>query len=395
MAMKILKLDKNNLSGELPECWTKWPSLTIIILDNNAFSGGIPSSIGTLQNLSSLHLHKNSLSGGIPISLRNCTKLQILDLSENKLEGNIPPWIGISLTKLIILSLRSNKFWGHISKELCALCSLQILDFSHNNLSGSIPSCIGNLSAMVMDYQSSRYNFESYFVVNYVGGINSELEIVADQRTYFLEDVFVAKKGQLLDYNNTLYLVKVVDFSSNNLSGKIPSEITILNDLQSLNLSNNFLSGRIPRNIGSVRMLESLDLSGNELSGSIPQSMATLTFLSYLNLSNNQLSGGIPSSAQLQSFNASSYEGNKLCGPPLMENCSAVGSKPSNQNGGGKGEDHGVEINWFFVSMALGFIVAFWSFLSPLMINRRWRYRYYQFLDDMWWKISDFACRCF
>ncbi|GLT91624.1 hypothetical protein SLE2022_095020 [Rubroshorea leprosula] len=395
MAMKILKLGKNDLSGELPECWTKWPSLTIIILDNNAFSGGIPSSIGTLQNLSSLHLHKNSLSGGIPISLRNCTKLQILDLSENKLDENIPPWIGISLTKLIILSLRSNKFWGHISKELCALSSLQILDFAHNNLSGSIPRCIGNLSAMVMDYHSSRYNFESYFVVNYVGGINFLLKTFADQRTYFLEDVFVVKKGQVLDYSKTLYLVKVMDFSSNNLSGEIPSEITILNDLQSLNLSHNFFSGRIPGDIGSMRMLESLDLSVNELSGSIPQSMANLTFLGCLNLSNNRLSGRIPSSTQLQSFNASSYVGNKLCGPPLMYNCSEVGSKPDSQNRGGRGEDHGAEINWFFVSLALGFIVVFWSFLSPLVINRRWRYRYYQFLDDMWWKISDFACACF
>ncbi|GLT91607.1 hypothetical protein SLE2022_094870 [Rubroshorea leprosula] len=393
MAMRILKLSDNNLSGELPECWTKWPSLTIIIFDNNTFSGGIPNSIGTLQNLSSLHLHKNSLSSGIPVSLRNCTELLILDLSENKLDGDIPPWIGISLTKLIILSLRSNKFWGHISKGLCALGSLQILDFAHNNLSGSIPKCIGNLSAMVRDYHSSRYNFESYFAVNHVGGINYGL--MTGRGTYFLEDVFVVEKGQVLDYSKTLYLVKVMDFSSNNLSGEIPSEITILNDLQSLNLSHNFLSGRIPGDIGGMRMLESLDLSVNELSGLIPQSMATLTFLSCLNLSNNQLSGRIPSSTQLQSFNASSYAGNKLCGPPLMDNCSAAGSNSSSQNCGGKGEDHGVEINWFFVSMALGFIVGFWSFLSPLVINRYWRCRYYQFLDETWWKISDFAGRCF
>ncbi|GKV36252.1 hypothetical protein SLEP1_g44400 [Rubroshorea leprosula] len=363
--------------------------------ENSDLKGKIPMSMGNLCSLRSISFSGVNLSQEISDVLEvfsGCVSnaLQSLDLN-----GNIPPWIGISLTKLIIMSLRSNKFWGHISKELCALSSLQILDFAHNNLSGSIPRCIGNLSAMVMDYHSSRYNFESYFVVNYVGGINFLLKTFADQRTYFLEDVFVVKKGQVLDYSKTLYLVKVMDFSSNNLSGEIPSEITILNDLQSLNLSHNFFSGRIPGDIGSMRMLESLDLSVNELSGSIPQSMANLTFLGCLNLSNNQLSGRIPSSTQLQSFNASSYGGNKLCGPPLMYNCSEVGSKPDSRNSGGRGEDHGAEINWFFVSMALGFIVVFWSFLSPLVINRRWRYRYYQFLDDMWWKISDFACRCF
>ncbi|GKV36240.1 hypothetical protein SLEP1_g44389 [Rubroshorea leprosula] len=114
MAMQILNLGNNSLSGELPDCWTKWSSVNIIILSKNRFSGEIPSSIGTLRDLNSLHLQNNNLSEEIPSSLRNCIELQVLDLSENELDRNIPPWIGINLTKLIILSLRSNKFWGHV-----------------------------------------------------------------------------------------------------------------------------------------------------------------------------------------------------------------------------------------------------------------------------------------
>ncbi|GLT34622.1 hypothetical protein SLA2020_091290 [Shorea laevis] len=380
MAMQILNLGNNSLSGELPDCWTKWPSLKIIILPKNRFSGKIPSSIGTLRDLKSLHLRKNNLSGEIPFSLRNCIQLQVLDLSENELDGNIPPWIGTSLTKLIILSLRSNKFWGHISHELCALSSLQILDLAHNSLLGRIPKCVGNLSAMEQSLEDSSF-------LLYVFGRNG----------YFLENEFVVMKGQLLEYDRILYLVKAMDFSSNNLSGEIPTEMTNLKDLLSLNWSHNFLTGRIPANMGNMRKLESLDLSVNELTGPIPESMSSLTFLSYLNMSDNQLSGKIPTSTQLQSFNASSYSGNKLCGLPLMDKCSAVGTEPSSiQTSGGRGEGHGEEINWFFVSMALGFIVGFWSFLGPLMINRHWRCRYYRFLDEMWWKISDFLCKyCF
>ncbi|GKV36239.1 hypothetical protein SLEP1_g44388 [Rubroshorea leprosula] len=380
MAMQILNLGNNSLSGELPNCWTKWPSLNIVILSSNRFSGEIPSSVGTLRDLKSLHLQKNNLSGEIPSFLRNCIKLQVLDLSENELDGNIPRWIGISLTKLIILSLRSNKFRGHISHKLCALSSLQILDFAHNNLSGSIPRCVGNLSAMEHSLEDSPFQLN-----------------VSAGNGYLLEHEFVMMKGQLLEYSRILYLVKVMDFSSNNLSGEIPTEMTNLKDLPSLNLSYNFLTGRIPANMGNMRMLESLDLSVNELSGPIPESMSSLTFLSYLNMSDNQLSGKIPTSTQLQSFNASSYSGNKLCGLPLMDKCSAVGTEPSSiQTSGGRGEGHGEEINWFFVSMALGFIMGFWSFLGPLVINRHWRCRYYRFLDEMWWKISDFLCKyCF
>ncbi|GLT25815.1 hypothetical protein SLA2020_009200 [Shorea laevis] len=132
--------------------------------------------------------------------------------------------------------------------------------------------------------------------------------------------------------------------------------------------------------------LESLDLSINKFLGSIPESMSRLSFLSYLNLSGNQLIGKIPSGTQLQSFDASCYAGNELCGLPLMENCNEVNQRvPGTRNNGGKDMD-GDKVNWLFVSMALGFILGFWSVLSPLVISSQWRYAYYQYLGEMWWK---------
>ncbi|GLT58120.1 hypothetical protein SLA2020_310420 [Shorea laevis] len=141
--------------------------------------------------------------------------------------------------------------------------------------------------------------------------------------------------------------------------------------------------------------LESLDLSVNKLLGSIPESMSRLSFLSYLNLSDNQLSGKIPLSTQLQSFDASCYTGNELCGLPLMDNCSEVNHvTPGTGNNGGKDMD-GARVNWLFVSVALGFILGFWSVLSPLVISRQSRYAYYQYLDEMWWKVSDHGSKFF
>ncbi|GLT41434.1 hypothetical protein SLA2020_155000 [Shorea laevis] len=375
--MYVLNLGNNVLSRELPNCWSQWPNLVVIILDNNRFTGEIPSTMGTLQSLESLHLHSNNLFGEIPVSIRYCKALKTLDFGENELVGNIPSWMGHNLLDLTILRLRSNKFSGHIPRELCALNFLQVLDIAHNRLSGSLPSCISNLSAMVYSVNGSYGNYIQYNTSN------------------FIEDVFLVMKGQFYEYDRTLNLVRFLDLSDNSLSGDIPWEITMLQGLQSLNLSHNLFTKRIPPNIGDMSSLESLDLSVNKLFGSIPESMSRLSFLSYLNLSNNQLIGKIPLSTQLQSFDASCYTGNELCGLPLKDNCSEVNHVvPSTGNNRGK-DMNGAKVNWLFVSMALGFIWGFWSVLSPLVISRQWRYAYYRYVDEVWWKVNDYKSSFF
>ncbi|XP_022760831.1 LRR receptor-like serine/threonine-protein kinase GSO1 [Durio zibethinus] len=373
MGTSILSLANNLLSGEIPDCWIKWRSLMVLRLNDNRFTGRIPSSMGNLRFLQSLNLYNNNLHGEIPLSLKNCTGLEAINLGENELDGNIPGWLGHSLPYLMILSLRSNKFRGNIPDHLCALGSLQILDLANNNLFGSIPRCVNNFSAMARGNGSKDSNID-------YGNITGPTS----------ESASVVMKGQLLEYSSTLNLVRIVDISCNNLSGEIPQEVTNLQGLQSLNLSHNHLIGKIPENIGGMKSLESLDLSVNQLSGLIPQSMSGMTFLSHLNVSCNNLTGQIPSSTQLQSFYTSSYAGNHLCGSPL-EDCSESGIEPNISNGGRR-NGRGLEVNWFYVSMALGFITGFWSILGPLVISRRWRFIYFRFLEQMWLKVGNSFC---
>jgi hypothetical protein len=202
-----------------------------------------------------------------------------------------------------------------------------------------------------------------------------------------LESTLLVIKGTVNEYSTILQLVKSIDFSKNSLSGEIPEEVTSLQGLQSLNLSYNLLIGSIPENIGTMGSLESIDFSVNQLSGQIPSSMSSLTFLNHLNLSNNNLIGKIPLSTQLQSLDASSFIGNKLCGPPLTDNCTVNGVKPNNENIGSK-DIGGLEVDWFYVSMALGFVVGFWGVCGPLLLNKQWRIMYFQFLDHMGYKLK-------
>ncbi|KAL2577757.1 hypothetical protein AAZV13_16G156200 [Glycine max] len=373
MLLEFLNLASNNLSGEIPDCWMNWTSLVDVNLQSNHFVGNLPQSMGSLADLQSLQIRNNTLSGIFPTSLKKNNQLISLDLGENNLSGTIPTWVGENLLNVKILRLRSNSFAGHIPSEICQMSHLQVLDLAQNNLSGNIRSCFSNLSAMTLMNQSTdpRIYSQAQSSMPY-----SSMQSIVSALLWL--------KGRGDEYRNFLGLVTSIDLSSNKLLGEIPREITYLNGLNFLNLSHNQLIGHIPQGIGNMRLLQSIDFSRNQLSGEIPPSMANLSFLSMLDLSYNHLKGNIPTGTQLQTFDASSFIGNNLCGPPLPINCSSNGKTHSYEGSDGHG------VNWFFVSMTIGFIVGFWIVIAPLLICRSWRYAYFHFLDHVWFKLQSF-----
>ncbi|XP_017628914.1 receptor-like protein EIX2 [Gossypium arboreum] len=139
--IRILAIETNLLSGEIPDCWNRWRGLGYLNLENNKLIGKIPPSLGHLS-LFVLNLHSNDMFGELPSTLQHSTRLITLDLSDNHFNGSIPAWIGDKLSKLEILILRSNNFDGHIPQKICQLQSLQILDLGHNNISGAIPNVL-------------------------------------------------------------------------------------------------------------------------------------------------------------------------------------------------------------------------------------------------------------
>ncbi|PPS10245.1 hypothetical protein GOBAR_AA10392 [Gossypium barbadense] len=361
--IEVLFIDKNLLTGEIPDCWNHLESLKILNLGNNNLTGKIPPSLGR-TGLHWLNLRNNSMFGELPSTLQNLTNLCILDLSENHFSGNIPAWIDDKLSSLTVLSLRSNNFDGYIPHKICDLQYLQNLDLSHNNILGAIPNCLSNLSAMAYRRYQKNYQF-----------------LWASTRTTLISfSALLMLKGREDDYSATLGLVTSMDLSANSLTGEIPKELGSLVELRSLNLSRNLLTGNIPDEIGNME-LESLDLSMNQLNGEIPSSFSNLNFLNHFNVSYNNLTGQIPTSTQLQSFENFSYMGNHLCGPPLTKHCSTKRSPPDVANNGSSSE--GSNVNWLYVSIVLGFVMGFWGVVAPLFFIRSWRHAYYLKLDHV------------
>ncbi|GJU22445.1 leucine-rich repeat protein [Tanacetum coccineum] len=266
-----LDLSKNQLSGDLPDCWMNLTRLFYLNLESNKFSGRIPTSMGSLSNMSVLSIRDNSLTGELPSSLQNCTLLILLDVGENNLSGRIPAWIGKTLSNLRVLSLTSNGFYGTMPTSFCGLSEMQILDISVNNISGTIPRCLSNMNGM-----TDRKTDRSLIVIN---NVRLTRTMLAVRRATYVFKSLLEWKGTKVEYSRTLGLVRSLDLSSNIFTSEIPGGITNLSGIVALNLSRNNLTWRIPQNIGRLRWLDFLDLSRNHLVGSIPASLLQLTNL--------------------------------------------------------------------------------------------------------------------
>jgi len=118
--------------------------------------------------------------------------------------------------------------------------------------------------------------------------------------------------GLTCDLDN---FVTSIMYESNNLRGKIPTEIAHLKKLQNLYIARGRVSGQIPSEIGNLNALVQLDLSSNKLRDSIPEEIYNLSSLEVLDVGNNQLSGTISAKiGDLMNLKLLSYKANKLSG---------------------------------------------------------------------------------
>ncbi|KAK7380450.1 hypothetical protein VNO78_32961 [Psophocarpus tetragonolobus] len=375
--LAILDLSKNQIKGQLPDCWKSVDSLLILDLSHNNLSGKIPMSMSTLVNLKVLVLKNNNLMGELA-SLKNCSNLIMLDVAENMLSGPIPSWIGESMQQLIILNMRRNYFSGNLPNHLCHLKHIQLLDLSWNKLSKGIPTCLKNFTAMSersinrSDFLNRVYWFNLTYYVVY--------SFIPGDYTF---DITWMWKGVEQVFKNPEYLLKSIDLSNNILTGEIPKEIGYLFGLVSLNLSRNNLTGEIPSEMGSLRSLDFLDLSRNHLTGQIPTSLSEIDGLGKLDLSHNSLSGRIPSGRHFETYEASCFEGNDdLCGEQLNKSCPGDEDQRTVKPAAVNGDD--CDCGFYealYMSLGIGFFTGFWSLLGTILVWRPCRNAYLMFLN--------------
>ncbi|XP_023762866.1 receptor-like protein 19 [Lactuca sativa] len=338
---KLLKLDLsfNQLNGSIPESFGKLDALTEMYLEVNQLTGPIPASIGNLVSLQAFSMYSNLLNGSIPESFGKLAKLDWLDMSNNSLEGVVSEAHFANLSMLKHLDTSSNtKLTFNVSSEwlppfqlvtlLLSSCTIingfpqwlqnqreletlvlfnttitgplptwlrmmpiiPFLDLSYNKLSGSLTNLPDGGNVYVSEYYPRALFLEDNL-------FNGSIPLSLCRRTD-LEYLNLSRNrltGKILKCLENLQNLITMRFSSNRLSGVIPSTVpSNCSSLLRLNMNGNRLIGEIPREWGNLGGLQYLDVGDNQLSGNISEWIGELGTLIILRLHKNKFTGRIP-----------------------------------------------------------------------------------------------------
>jgi sugar lactone lactonase YvrE len=248
-----LRAPDAGLSGNLPPEIGSLTELRVIDLSRNALTGAIPASFAALEKLEEFLAANNRLGGVLPSSVVcRWRGLRLLDVSANTLSGEIPECIS-TLDNAEVLNCSNNQFSGKIPWQLAAMTNLRELRLGGNRLTGELPREFGSIGA------------ERAFAA-------------------------IAKNAAQMAQAQTL---TVIDFSRNQLEGRIPPEWEGIVNMRELYLNDNRLSGELPPGMRAWRSLTVLHLANNFLAGEFPPD-ATFDNLVSFNVENNALKGALP-----------------------------------------------------------------------------------------------------
>ncbi|KAL5547761.1 hypothetical protein UlMin_002992 [Ulmus minor] len=185
---------------------------------------------------------------------------------------------------------------------------VEALDLSNFGISGSISPHIGNLSFLhSLQLQKNKLRgtlpdqiFTNLNRLRLLNISSNQIQGFLPSNITHLKDLQVLDlmgnriTGKIPESFSFLTKLQVLNLGKNNLSGPIPPSFSNLSSLTSLNLGTNTLSGFIPSELGRLRNLKELDITINNLAGTIPSSIYNLSSLVHLAVASNQLWGEIP-----------------------------------------------------------------------------------------------------
>ncbi|KAJ9560248.1 hypothetical protein OSB04_005408 [Centaurea solstitialis] len=319
--MEVFLVNDNMLIGSLPQQICASGLLKSFGASNNSFSGPVPKSLKNCSSLSRVRLERNQLTGNISEDFGIYPNLDYIDLSYNKIYGEVSSSWGLC-SNLTSLKMSNNNLSGKIPSELGGATRLNVLDLSSNHLVGDIPKSFGRLSSV------GKLNLDNNKLS---GTIPSELG-----KMYNLEILNLAKNSLAGPINENLgecFKLRSLNLSNNKFEGVIPVQISMLDKLESLDLGANNLIGKLPPQLGGLKIVQLLNLSHNNLTGSIPSSFTGMVSLTTVDVSYNQLEGPLP---KIQAFEEAPMEAlrnnKRLCGNHTGLDCPIQGRKQANEH---------------------------------------------------------------
>ena len=305
--LRELSLGQNRLSGLIPPALGNLLKLQWLSLDHNQLSGTIPSELGSLEKLQQLDLRSNQLAGSVPPDLENLDNLYELNLSYNQLSDSIPPELG-SLDNLQKLFLHSNQLSGLIPSALGKLNNLRDLYLWSNQFSGTIPSELGslnNLRELSLDYNNRLSGPLPAALMktklDYLGMSSTGLCVPSTSAFHEWRNGITVKEGVVYCGSGALialyHATGGMDWTNHeNWLSDLPLYdwygVSVRDDgrVRVLDLTSNNMTGTLPATLGDLVHLETMDLSLNEgLAGPLPTTLVNLLDLERLQLAGTRL----------------------------------------------------------------------------------------------------------
>ncbi|KAI3987666.1 hypothetical protein MKX01_028400 [Papaver californicum] len=272
-----------------------------ILLNRQSLSGILPQELVNLPYLQVIDLNRNYLSGSIPKAWGSMKLVNIV-LEFNQLYGDLPQKLGdiIGINRLL---LSSNNFIGEVPQTFSKLTNLTDFRISDNQFTGKIPSFIKNWTNLTkLEIQASGLE----------GPIPPEISALENLMTLKISDLN-GEDGHSFPPLHNLKSLKTLILRSCNINGTLPNYLPNMESLKSLDLSFNKLSGGIPNtpfiNPSKVTFMY---LTGNLLTGPLPSWM--LGKVKNIDLSYNNLtvedSWGCQLNSTINLFGSSSIKNN-------------------------------------------------------------------------------------
>ncbi|WCJ42109.1 receptor like protein 1 [Euphorbia peplus] len=300
--LEELDLSNNKLHGNLPSCIRNLTSLQILDLSDNYFSGNI--SVSPLRILTSLQdLKFSSNLFRVPLSLEpffNHSDLKYLDARSNQNYEDVQVHDLTPSFQLETLLISGHGNGGNFPKFLRHQHDLQHVDFSNFHLKDEFPHWLLTNNTKLMDLNLANTSISGTFLLP-IYTPHKYLQALDISKNY-LRSTIPSQIGQILPQlsylnlsENSLFggmpaslgkmsMLGTLDLSSNELSGEIPEDLEVGDELQ---LGRNAFTGNIPRGLLECTRLSVLDASDNHLSGRIPEWIANMSSLKVLELSRN------------------------------------------------------------------------------------------------------------
>lgn len=380
-SLEVLEVSYNRLTGSMPPEIGGLIKLRILGARGNNFSHGpLPRAMANLDNLETLRFDRTFLCAPLDavfqawldaiddVEVDDCEDLERSALvalynaangenwtgRRNWLTGApVSAWHGVATNdqgQVMSLDLADNNLEGTLPSRLVDLRSLSKLDLSNNSgLSGPLPASLVGLGLAVLKLGGTSLcapqdpAYQAWLAT--IGEIRVDgcsAAVYPDRvalttlygetgGAYWKETANWLSEAPLRDWygvetDDEGHVISL-DLGYNNLKGRLPRELALMDRLETLRLIGNGLTGHIPSELARLERLAALDLSVNLLTGPIPAELGRLENLSVLDLSANGLTGSLPPElGRLDRLTVLDLGLNRLHGPlpPELGNLSSL-----------------------------------------------------------------------